>query len=57
MTVQDLASLALDLRGEDEEALRRWAEVEDQAFEAYVSEYNAVARICKSCHEKGPHEQ
>jgi hypothetical protein len=51
MTVQDLARLAIDVRSEDEEALRRSAEIEDQVFEAYMSDYNVVARICKSCHE------
>ena len=53
MSVQDLAKLALDLRGEDEAALRRWADLEDQAFEAYVSEYNVVSAVCKGCHEGG----
>lgn len=50
MQIQELAQLAIDLRAEDEVALEQWADVENDAFEAYLSDYNTMQRICKCCH-------
>lgn len=50
VTVQDLARLAIDLQDEDEAALQRFADIENKAFEAYMSDYNMASAICKCCH-------
>lgn len=49
--VQELASILLDVRAEDEEDVMQRAHVESEAFEAFASAYLAPARPCgKGCH-------
>jgi hypothetical protein len=51
MTVQEMASTALEIAAGDAAALERFAEMEDTAFEAYVSDYRISGlMICKGCH-------
>jgi hypothetical protein len=50
MTIEQLAQELLDLRHEDLDALSSAAEIENEAFAAFASEYLAVARPCTNCH-------
>jgi hypothetical protein len=50
MTIEQLAQELLDLRHEDRDELESAAEVENEAFAAFASEYLALARPCTNCH-------
>jgi hypothetical protein len=50
MTVEQLAQELLDLRNEDRDALEGAAEIENEAFAAFASEYLALVAPCTNCH-------
>lgn len=50
MSIQELAQATIELGADDTAALERFAELEDAAFEGYVSDYAQALMICKGCH-------
>ena len=49
-TTQEMAQTILGLSADDEATLQSWAELEDEAFQAYASSYLKPLRVCKGCH-------
>ncbi|MGI5130358.1 hypothetical protein ACQEVB_26390 [Pseudonocardia sp. CA-107938] len=50
MSIQEMAQAAIELRADDVAALEQFAELEDAAFEGYVSDYAQALMVCKGCH-------